>query len=293
MSKKKNTGNSEIRNLPVEDLALKSAMQYFGKELLPYLGIKEKLISAAPTEQVELLVRHIYEDFNFLADDGKSWIHMEFESDSIKTNDLRRFREYEATTSNIYHVSVTTYVVCSSTVKEIRTELNEGINVYRIKVIRLKNENADELFSRLSAKREKKEMLKKEDLVPVLLSPLMSGSSTQKDRIIQGLYMLQSDHLQISKDEIGVMQAVLYILANKFLDTIELQSVKEMISMTRLGQILMEDGIEQGIEKGIHALVNTCQELEISFDITKEKLIQKFEISEEAATAAMTRFWKK
>lgn len=47
------------------------------------------------------------------------------------------------------------------------------------------------------------------------------------------------------------MQAVLYTFADKFLNARELERVKEMIAMTRLGQMLVEDGIAQGIEQGI------------------------------------------
>ena len=47
------------------------------------------------------------------------------------------------------------------------------------------------------------------------------------------------------------MQAVLYALANKLLDDMDLQEIKEVMAMTRLGQMLMEDGIEKGIEKGV------------------------------------------
>lgn len=37
--------------------------------------------------------------FNFYVKPDRSWIHLEFESDSIKEEDLRRFRSYEAVTS--------------------------------------------------------------------------------------------------------------------------------------------------------------------------------------------------
>ena len=36
-----------------EDLALKAASSYFGSELLPWLGIKEKAVRSVPTETVK------------------------------------------------------------------------------------------------------------------------------------------------------------------------------------------------------------------------------------------------
>ena len=51
--------------------------------------------------------------------------------------------------------------------------------------------------------------------------------------------------------EMEKMQAVLYMFADKFLSAGDLEQVKEMIAMTRLGQMLVEDGIARGIEQGI------------------------------------------
>ena len=42
--------------------------------------------------------------------------------------------------------------------------------------------------------------------------------------------------------------AMLYTLADKFLDRAELDEIKEVIRMTRLGQMLMDEGMEKGIE---------------------------------------------
>ena len=99
-----------------EDLALKSAAAYFGDELIHWLGIRERALRAVPTEMVELETRHMYEDFLYEMENGM-YYHFEFESDSISTEDLRRFREYEASTARIYKAPVVTYVICSSEVR--------------------------------------------------------------------------------------------------------------------------------------------------------------------------------
>ena len=100
-----------------EDLALKSAAAYFGDELIHWLGIRERALRAVPTEMVELETRHMYEDFLFEMENGM-YYHFEFESDSISKEDLKRFREYEASTARIYNAPVITYVICSAGGKE-------------------------------------------------------------------------------------------------------------------------------------------------------------------------------
>ncbi|MFR8340435.1 MAG: hypothetical protein ACLVAW_29235, partial [Eisenbergiella massiliensis] len=113
------------------DLSLKTAAHYFGEELLParISGIVEYI---APTETVKLEARQMYQDFNYVMED-RSWSHLEFESDSVTDEDLRRFREYEATVSRKFGVEVVTYVICSSKVKCLKAQLKVGINTYRVK----------------------------------------------------------------------------------------------------------------------------------------------------------------
>ena len=251
---KKSEPQTESRNLHHEDLALKTAAQYFGEELMPLLGITGKAKYVAPTELIKLEARQMYQDFNYVSADN-TWIHLEFESDSITTEDLRRFREYEATTSRTYHVQVITYVICSSQVRKPITKLTEGISIYRIKAVRMKDRNSDRLFALLEAKEKQGVPLEKEDLVPLLLSPLMSGRLTIGERIVKSLHFLQSSPNAVTKTELEKMQAVMYTLALKFLSKKDLGKVKEMIFMTELGQMLVDDGIEIGLAKGESKIV--------------------------------------
>ena len=56
---------------------------------------------------------------------------------------------------------------------------------------------------------------------------------------------LAKPNIELSAEKTTVM---LYTLADKFLDRTELDEIKEVIRMTRLGQMLMDEGMEKGIE---------------------------------------------
>ncbi|MBU9739102.1 hypothetical protein [Diplocloster agilis] len=247
-------------NYHLEDMVMKTAAQYFGAELLQYLGIRQQVQYIAPTELVQLEARQMYQDFNYELED-RSWLHLEFESDPIRLADLKRFREYEAATSRRYQVPVVTCVICTADVKKIRSEFTEGLNTYRIKVIRLKDADADQIFADIQKKISISEILKKEDLLPMLLSPLMGGTMRSKDRIRQALGILNEPVIKIEEEELRKMQAVLYALADKLLDEMELQDIKEVIAMTRLGQMLMEDGIEKGMERGMEKGIDLAKKI--------------------------------
>lgn len=91
--------------------------------------------------------------------------------------------------------------------------------------------------------------MEREDIVPVLLSPLMDGRMKIKDRILKGIYYVKKEE-KLSDTEIGKIQAVLYAFANKLLTAEELEEIKEAIAMTKLGEMLFDDGVKAGEKKG-------------------------------------------
>ena len=75
----------------------------------------------------------------------------------------------------------------------------------------------------------------------------MSGSLNKKDTIRDALTLARHS-TQISAEK---ATAMLYALADKFLNDADLEEIREVIKMTKLGQMLLEEGIEKGIKKGI------------------------------------------
>lgn len=233
---------------PIEDRVLKQAAQFFGEELLPLLGVRERVRKIAPTEQVHLEMKDFNEDFNFEMEDG-TWRHLEFESDQIEVEDLRRFRAYEAICSYYYGVEVITSVLCTSDVENIKAEFMQGINRYRVDLFRMRAESADELIAELETA-QKERSLKRPEMVKLLLSPLMSGKMSQPERIRRSLRMVQQERDQLGREDLLRMESLLYALAVKFLTKVELNKLEEVFGMTILGQMLEERGKAIGTEIG-------------------------------------------
>ena len=53
----------------------------------------------------------------------------------------------------------------------------------------------------------------------------------------------------------------------------------------------MEKGIKKGIEKGAGALISACQEVGLTYDSTRKKLIEKLELDSSTASRYMEEFW--
>ena len=54
-----------------EDAVLKTCMRFFADELFPYFKIEGKVVSFAPTELVHLELQKLFQDFNFIMEDGR------------------------------------------------------------------------------------------------------------------------------------------------------------------------------------------------------------------------------
>ncbi|MCC8140780.1 MAG: hypothetical protein LIO67_10885 [Lachnospiraceae bacterium] len=259
-----------------EDAALKLMMQFFADELLPYLGIRGKAVAAAPTETVRLELHKSYEDFNLIMEDG-SWKHFEFQSRNGGLEDLKRFRVYEANASYQHKVPVTTYVLFSGRIQKPMTEFTEGINTYRIQPLIMQGRDAGKVFAGIHEKIQSSGTLTKKDLVPLALTPLMGGEMTQKERIMASLEILReygsSEVGAEERDCIEKLEAVIYTMAEKFLENLDMEDVRKGVAMTRLGQMLVEEGREEGVQKTILESIRSLMEtLKLSADQAMEAL---------------------
>ena len=236
-----------------EDAALKMGMQYFAEDLLPYLGIEGKVQRIAPTEAITLNIYRGMADFNEVMKEG-DWKHFEFQSTNGGLEDLKRFRAYEAVLSFQHKVSVTTYVLFSGKIQNPMSSFTEGVNTYRVVPIVMKEKNADEVLKALHEKVKKKELLTKEDRSSLILLALMDGTISQKERFLQAFSIMEQIGKEVEtseQEELRQIEAILYTMADKFLEKAELREIEEVIAMTELGKMLFEHGVERGLQRGL------------------------------------------
>ena len=163
---------------------------------------------------------------------------------------MKRFRVYEAVTSYQNGVSVTTYVLYSGNIRHPVTQFTEGINTYRVQPIIMQNKNAEKTFQELKEKAQAGR-LTRTDLVSLTLCPLMGGEMPQKERIKGAFEILKESGDLLDPDEVQKIEAVIYAMAEKFLEKMDLEEVMEEISMTRLGEMLVNKGYDIGHSKGV------------------------------------------
>lgn len=227
-----------------EDLIMKKAMDVFAEEGLKFFGIDKKVKDASSTEIVVLEAKNLHMDYTFLMEDD-TYIHVEFQTTNKGKDDLRRFRAYESLLSFQTGRDVVTYVVYSNGIKNVNTFLETGINKYNIKPISLYDRNGDTVIQEIENKLKNKLEITKQDLIALTFTPIMSGELSRLDKIIKSIRLVKRIDNEYKYD----VESMLYAFADKFLKGKDLEKVKEEISMTKLGEMLVEDGIKKGREE--------------------------------------------
>ncbi|CAI3246466.1 hypothetical protein CNEO2_530041 [Clostridium neonatale] len=94
----------------------------------------------------------------------------------------------------------------------------------------------------------------KQDLIALTFTPIMSGKLSKLDKIIKSIRLVKKIDNEYRYD----VESMLYAFADKFLDGKDLEKVKEEISMTKLGEMLVEDGIKKGEKKKAIEIAKTA-----------------------------------
>ena len=245
-----------MQNSKHEDAFLKMGVEYFREHILKLLGIKYSYEEIGPTELVKLTINELYMDFTFKTTEENLYIHIEFQTtNNSEKKDLRRFHSYEALFSHNTDAKVITYVIYTGGIEKTKGELDCGAYTYRVIPIYMGKKNADGIIQKLKEKHATGEALTEDDLAQLCLTPLMGGTMSRKDKIKEGILLAKEEHNGIADKAM----AMLYTLADKFLDGVELNEIKEAMTMTRLGQMIYSDGEKRGSEetqKRMNSLIN-------------------------------------
>ena len=104
----------------------------------------------------------------------------------------------------------------------------------------------------------------------------MNGKTSQKERINRA-YHITRKATEIKKEDTDKIEAMLYAMADKFLDAVDLEKLKEEIAMTRLGQMIWEDARNETLKKMIQiklekgkTIEEIAEDLEQSQETIKE-----------------------
>ena len=263
-----------------EDLIMKKAMDVFAEEGLKFFGIDKKVKDSSSTEIVVLEAKNLHMDYTFLMEDD-TYIHVEFQTTDKGKDDLRRFRAYESLLSFQTGKDVVTYVVYSNGIQNVKTVLETGINEYSVKAISMFDKDGDIVIQEIEEKLNNNIEVTKQDLIALTFTPIMSGKLSKLDKIIKSIKLVKKIDNEYRYD----VESMLYAFADKFLDGKDLEKVKEEISMTKLGEMLVEDGIKKGKIEGKEEQAIETAKIAIKKGLSDELICELTGLSEKEINA--------
>ena len=81
--------------------------------------------------------------------------------------------------------------------------------------------------------------------------------------------------------------------SDKLIDEAYKRQIKEEMQMTQIGQMLIDEGMENGMEKGIQALIEDNREDGVSDERIIDKLQKRFSMDRGKAESYLERFTQK
>lgn len=229
----------------VEDAVLKKALGIFGQSAVNFFNIDSKIIAPAETEIKNIEIKTGYTDYLFYTDDG-NYLHFEFQT-TDKKDDIRRFLYYDASLFYRDKKKVRTVVIYSADIGKADEYIDAGTIKYGVEAIYMKQFDGDEKLEYLREKIERREKLTNEDILTLTMLPLMSGKGSRSERTIESIEL--TNNLEDSENKLQSL-SLLYALLDKFGDEISRKKLKEMITMTEIGKMIRDEGIEEGKKEG-------------------------------------------
>jgi hypothetical protein len=220
-----------------KDLIQKYASGLFKDTTLEFYGIKTaKIRGLVNVELPDVNVSGSSMDNVFdLADN--SYLHYEFES-KYNMDDLIRFASYDLRLFERDGRIVNTVIIYTADVQKADTALNIGSLVYNPHKVMMGDYDGDIIFTELDTKIKTGHDLSDLDMLNLIFLPLMRTTISRDELAINSIKMAQTIPDTTKRN---ACIAAAFAFANKYLDENKLDKLLEVLKMSDLAVMLMED----------------------------------------------------
>ena len=206
-----------------------------------------------------------------------SYEHFEFQS-SYSEDDLARFAMYDL---QVYHRDkrkIQTIIIYSSDVRKIDNNLHIGSLVYTPINIMMYNYDGNAVYKTLETKLKSGNDITDNDMLNLIFLPLMKWEKKGLSRVAltkQSIKMAQTIPDRRKRD---ICTAAAFMFSQKYLNETDLNQILEVLKMTDLATMLIEDAVNENtkkVEKETTEKVTVKVEKETKIEMAKEMLLDK------------------
>ncbi len=288
-----------------KDVLSKILAENFKEKSLKVYGVKvPRIKEVLPTNLPAIQVNEMRLDNLFLLEDGSLAV-IDYESEVKRSNQLKYVnyivRVLERYKKNGMPKNIRMIVIYTADVKTAPKRFSAGCLTLRMERAFLGKMNPEAMSKQIRVKLENKEPLSEEEQMKLIILPLAYKGKERKRRAVKEAVELAK---QIPGDEERTFAlSGILVFADKIIDDETAEYVKEVLRMTKVAQLLMEEGRQDGWKKGqqdgwrkgqqderregIKALINSLKSFSIPDEMIVNQLMEQYRLNKDDARALL------
>ena len=139
-------------------------------------------------------------------------------------------------------------VIYTADVEQAPDEFSVGCLTLKLEQAFLSKIDSEEVVRQVTAKLERGERLSDEELMKLIILPLTYKGKERKEQAVKEAVAL-AKRIEDGEEKSFVLSGIL-VFADKIINAKTAKYIKEVLKMTQVAQLLMEEGREEGRQEG-------------------------------------------
>ena len=274
-----------------KDVLSKILAENFKDKSLKVYGIDvPRIKQILPTNLPKIQVNEMRLDNLFLLEDDSIAI-IDYESD-VKWENQLKYLNYIVRILERYKKAETLkkirmIVIYTADIEKAPEEFSAGCLTLKMERAFLSKIDSNTVQKEIAGKLEHGFSLSDDELMKLIILPLTYKGKERKKQAVKEAVELAK--LISDKEEKTFVLSGILVFADKIIDIEMAKYIKEVVRMTQVAELLLEEGRAEGRREsrlqGIHALVESLQSLLIPDETIVEQLIERYQLTRDEAVA--------
>lgn len=274
-----------------KDIEFKILSESYKERSFEAYGLKlPRIKEVLPTNLPIVYANEMRMDNLFLLEDD-TYALVDYESVNTVKNRIKYMHYISRVTQRIYNeIGKTPFirmiVIYTGDVEKADNVFQVGCMTLQMEQVFVSNLPAEKIYQTVRYKLERRERLKEQELMQLIILPLAEKGPEDKQKRIEQVIDLVK-RIEDEQEQKLVFSGLL-VITDKFIGRADAEKIRREITMTKVGRLIFEDGLAEGRKEGreeggkeerIIAVVNM-----IKLDIPEDKILTMY--SEEELKAA-------
>ena len=274
-----------------KDVLSKILAENFKDKSLKVYGIDvPKIKQILPTNLPEIQVNEMRLDNLFLLEDDSVAI-IDYESEVKWENQLKYMnyivRILERYKKDEMPKKIRMIVIYTADVETAPEEFSAGCLTLKMERTFLRKIDSEGEWEELTRRLKEKLPLSDDELMKLIILPLTYKGTERKKQAVKEAVEL-AKQITDNEKKTFVLSGIL-VFADKIIDADTAKYIKEVVRMTQVAELLLEEGREEGREEsriqGINALIDSLKSLLIPDETIANQLMERYQLTRGEADA--------